>query len=104
MAIYFNRLADVGPVQVDVTGATPQSNGDVVVQTIFGRGGGAKPLNVGWRVRGPRGGEQILDIQTEGVSLVVTQRSEFTAVLRSKGYDGLTEAMRKKIAAADAGR
>ena len=98
MAIYFNRLSDIGRVQATLGEVQPQQNGDVIVTTGFQRATDAAPLSVGWRVRGAPGAERVLDIQTEGVSLALTQRSEFTAVLRSQGYDGLTAAMRRKIA------
>lgn len=55
------------------------------------------PLNVDWRVR-ERGPSDfaIIDVVVEGVSLVVSQRSEFASVISRSGFDGLLAQLRER--------
>ncbi len=70
---------------------------DVLVETLVeGRDGTAKPV---WRVRAEDGRYQIIDVSIKGVSLALTQRREFAAVINSQGLDGLLEMLREKLAA-----
>ena len=52
------------------------------------------PIDAEWRVRVIHGEYRIIDITIEGVSMAVTKRSEFSAVIQSKGIDGLIAALR----------
>lgn len=63
----------------------------------------AEPIRVDWRVE-PRGDRLVItDIIVEGVSMSVTQRSEFASVIQSSGgkIEGLLEALRNKTITAD---
>jgi phospholipid transport system substrate-binding protein len=40
---------------------------------------------------------KILDVIVEGISMLATQRSEFAAVVRSQGVDGLIEVLRVQV-------
>ncbi len=55
-------------------------------------------IKVDWRVRGSAGAYKVIDIIFEGISLVVTQRDEFAAVLRRKGsgIEGLLAELRDR--------
>ncbi len=57
------------------------------------------PIRVSWRVRSSNG-YRIVDVVVEGVSMGVTQRAEFAAVLRNNGgkIKGLLAALRRKTA------
>lgn len=59
---------------------------------------GKPALRVDWRVRETDRGYKVVDVIVEGVSMVITQRDEFAAVIRSKGkgIEGLLAALRKK--------
>ncbi|MDJ0946007.1 MAG: ABC transporter substrate-binding protein [Kiloniellales bacterium] len=59
-----------------------------------------KTLPVGWRVRRTKSGFKIFDVVAEGVSLAITFRSEYAAVLKRSGGDlpGLTAQLRAKLA------
>lgn len=61
---------------------------------------GEEPAHVQWRVRQTAQGIKIVDVIVEGVSMLVTQRSEFASVLQRNGgkVAGLTEMLRSKIA------
>lgn len=60
------------------------------------------PVLVQWRVREAGSGPKIVDIVIEGVSLAITQRSEFAAVIQQNGgrIDPLIEQLRQKSRAA----
>ncbi len=59
-----------------------------------------EPYQVRWRVRESNGVFKILDIVAEGVSMAITYRSEYGAVLKSNGgqLQPLTDALRDKVA------
>jgi ABC-type transporter MlaC component len=55
-------------------------------------------LHVDWRIREHDDGRLIaIDVIVESVSLIVTQRSEFGAVVERRGIDGLLEELRRRI-------
>ncbi len=58
------------------------------------------PITVAWRLRRQDGRWRIFDLVVEGVSLAVTQRSEFDALIRSGGgtVEGLIQHLRQKSA------
>ena len=55
------------------------------------------PVKVAWRLRGRGGKWRIVDIVVEGVSMALTQRSEFGAVIRKQGgkISGLNAKLRE---------
>jgi phospholipid transport system substrate-binding protein len=54
---------------------------------------------VDWRVRrNDAGAFRVIDISAEGVSLVVTQRSEVDEIVNRSGVDGLLGEMRRRLA------
>lgn len=56
------------------------------------------PLRVDWRLRRRAEEPVIIDLIVEGVSLLVTQRSEFAAVVEHVGMDGLITELRSRVA------
>jgi phospholipid transport system substrate-binding protein len=93
---YSKRLGGYSGQQFQVTGAKPLSPEDVLVNTTIARPN-APPLEAGWRVRGGAQGMKIIDIMVTGVSMVVTQRSEFSSVIQRQGIDGLIETLRLQV-------
>ncbi len=59
-----------------------------------------EPIMIEWRLRRADGSWRIVDVMVEGVSMAMTQRSEFAAVVRANGgrVDGLIEKLREKTA------
>lgn len=59
---------------------------------------GANPIQVHWQLR--RNGERwyFVDIVVEGLSMALTQRSEFGAVIQGGGIEGLLAKLREKSA------
>jgi phospholipid transport system substrate-binding protein len=68
---------------------------DATVRAHFIRAGG-KPVPLEYQMRKTDQGWKIYDISIEGVSLVVTYRSEFDAVVKQNGIDGLIKRLTEK--------
>lgn len=68
---------------------------DVTVRNEFVRPGG-KPVLLEYQMHKTPEGWKIYDIVVEGVSLVLTYRSEFDAVVRQEGVDGLIKRLSQK--------
>lgn len=68
---------------------------DATVRTQFMRAGG-KPLPIDFQTRKTPEGWKIYDITVEGVSLVLTYRTEFDAVVKQEGVDGLIRRLGEK--------
>jgi phospholipid transport system substrate-binding protein len=82
-----------------VLGASP-AGGDVVVASAI-EGGGAAPMRLDWRLTPAADGWRVLDVVVEGVSLLVTFRNEFAAVIErgGGGLAGLLDELRDRVAA-----
>jgi phospholipid transport system substrate-binding protein len=85
----------------EVTGQNPVDERDTMVSTRIVRPNGKPPILVDWRVRQGDRGYLLIDILAEGVSLVVTQRSEAAEVINRRGVDGLLVEMRARLAKRD---
>jgi len=68
---------------------------DTTVRTQFIRAGG-QPLPIEFHMRQTDKGWKVYDIVVEGVSLVMTYRSEFDAVVKQEGLDGLIKRLAQK--------
>jgi len=79
-----------------VVASRPVGNRDVLVQSRV-LPPSSQPLRVDWRLRERPGGPVIIDLIIEGISLLVTQRSEFAAVLERGGVDGLLTELHARI-------
>ena len=68
---------------------------EATVQNQFTRAG-AQPVKIDYSMRKTDAGWKIYDIVVEGVSLVLTYRSEFDAVVKQEGIDGLIKRLAQK--------
>ncbi len=99
VSTYADRFSRYSGQRLDVYGATTEpETGDVIVKSQIERTGGA-PVQVDWRVRSQTDGLKIVDVYVEGVSMGVTQRSDFASVIRNNGgtITGLLGEMRKRV-------
>lgn len=69
---------------------------DVLVRSRIEPPSGA-PLDVDWRLRARNDQLFIIDLVVEGVSLLITQRSEFGSVLERIGIDGLIGELQTRV-------
>ena len=93
---YGARFADYTGENFKVTGQRPEGESTLVTSQIVRPQGGA-PVRVDWRV----GKGKITDVVVEGISLIVTQRQEFSSVIQRNGgqLDGLLKLLREKTRA-----
>jgi len=96
VTVYGRRLGDYSGEEFKI-GRTARKSGDqAYVSSKIVRPDGP-PVRVAWRLRGRDGQWRIVDIVVEGVSMALTQRSEFGAVIRKDGgkISGLNAKLRK---------
>lgn len=78
-----------------ITGSVKAGKRDVVVRSkVIGADG--QPFSVDWRLRDRDEQPVIIDLVVEGVSLLITQRAEFSAVIERHRLDGLIATLRKR--------
>jgi phospholipid transport system substrate-binding protein len=94
-AIYADRFDSYAGEKLQVTGEQPQAAGVMVRSQIVKANG--EPVKVDYMMRRNGDGWLISDIYLDGaISEVATRRSEFTAILRTDGVDGLIAALNRK--------
>lgn len=60
-------------------------NGAMVKSEIVSGNTGSSPIRLDWRVRWPSENYKIVDVLVEGISMAITQRDEFVAVIQRNG-------------------
>ncbi len=94
---YARRIGSYHAETLDIVASHPVGSKDVLVETsVTGDDGATNPI---WRVRAQDGVYKIIDVSIDGVSLALTQRREFAAVINRQGLDGLLDMLRQKLAA-----
>jgi phospholipid transport system substrate-binding protein len=76
-------------------GGKQDAKDEATVRTQFVRAGG-QPLPIEFQMRKTEKGWKVYDIAVEGVSLVLTYRSEFDSVVKQEGIDGLIKRLTQK--------
>jgi phospholipid transport system substrate-binding protein len=94
-AIYADRFDSYAGQKLEVTGEQPPSGARVKSQIIKAN---AEPVKVDYLVRRSGDSWLISDIYLDGaISEVATRRSEFAAILKKEGIDGLIAALNRKV-------
>src|ERR1700737_4353852 len=94
-AIYADRFDSYAGQKFQVTGEQPAAAGVMVKSQIIKANG--EPVKVDYMMRRNGEGWLISDIYLDGaISEVATRRSEFAAILRTDGVDGLVAALNRK--------
>jgi phospholipid transport system substrate-binding protein len=98
VAAYTARLSAYSGEQFQVKDEVAAGD-DIVVNSLILRPSGGPPTRVEWRVRNSENGAKIVDVVVEGVSMAITQRSEFAAVMQQggKGLGSLNDKLRDKV-------
>jgi phospholipid transport system substrate-binding protein len=70
-----------------------------VVQTVASNKANSReePVSVDYVVRSTQGAWLVVDIVTEGSSLVKGYRSQFNRIIKKEGFDGLVRRMKTKL-------
>jgi phospholipid transport system substrate-binding protein len=94
-AIYADRFDSYDGQKLEVTGEQPAPSGLMVKSQIIKASG--QPVKVDYMMRRNGDGWLISDIYLDGaISEVATRRSEFAAILKADGIDGLIAALNRK--------
>ena len=65
---------------------------DALVYTLINQASG-QPLETYWRIRRQNDHYYVIDVIVEGISMAVTQRSEFRTVIRQRGVEGFFDSL-----------
>src|SRR6516225_8493579 len=82
--VYTARLGDFGGETFKIRGSRSDGDG-VIVSTDVSSPGSTSPLRIDWRLVTENGAYKINDVVVEGISMSVTQRSEFASVVQRNG-------------------
>ncbi len=94
---YSSRLSGYSGQTFKITKSVATDKGDIFVSSRIRPPDDAEPIRVDWRVRTIDGKPKVIDIVVEGTSMLLTQRSEFLAVLGKRGIEGLLDTMRLRV-------
>ena len=83
---YSERFGQYGGQSLTIGRVFQRSNGSTVVDSRLSQTGG-QPIKIEWELRG----ERITDVKIEGVSMVMTRRSDFNSYIQNNG--GKVEAL-----------
>jgi len=98
---YARRFGEFPGARINVlTVSRPNEDGDQIVG-VEGQLPGKAPVRMDVRVRPVEGALKIIDIAIEGVSMAITQRDEFAAVIQRGGgeVEALLANLRQKVGA-----
>lgn len=90
VAEFDKRMEQVGFKTLEVVGTKPASGkrGHLFVKTQIMRDEG-EPILADWRVRKKNGQFQIVNLEFEGINLMITNRDVFAAKVKKNGVEGL---------------
>lgn len=84
--VYASRFNDYKGEGFDVASYKDTGKKDVTVTSYIVPNSGSK-VQVDWRVRNKNGSYKVIDVIIEGVSMSLTQRSDFSSVVQRGGGD-----------------
>jgi len=94
---YTQNFSDYAGSQYTVTGVKAEQDGQYTVgMKVNSPNAEEKETMAGYRLLTENGQFRIIDIIVEGVSLITTQRSEFSSVVQTSGMDGLIQQLQNK--------
>ena len=94
---YSAQLGGYSGQTFQIVKSVVRGENDVFVRTRIDQPDEGAPIICDWRVREIDGRLKVIDVVIEGISMLVTQRSEFSSVIRQRGVDGLIEALRARV-------
>lgn len=84
--VYTNRFEEYNGEKLTVASSKPLAKNDTVVTSyILPTNGSGEKVQVDWRVRTDGNSMRVVDVIVEGVSMSMTQRSEFSSVIQRGG-------------------
>ena len=97
---YTNAIGSYAGTQARLVPSRSKAHGgDATVRYQFSRSGG-RPVQVAYEMRRTDRGWKIYDISVEGMSLVLTYRTEFDGIIKQEGIEGMIQRLVQKNAPA----
>jgi len=93
---YAERFGQYGGQTLAIGKITTRPNGVTVVDSRLNQTNG-QPIKIEWEVRDVGGAPRITDVKIEGVSMVITRRTDFSSYIQSNG--GKVEALIQELEA-----
>jgi phospholipid transport system substrate-binding protein len=84
---YSERFGQYGGQTVTVGRVLNRPNGVFVVESTITQSGGRPPIRVEWELQDRGAGLRVTDVKVEGVSMVMTRRSDFSSFISRNGGD-----------------
>ena len=98
---YSRRFGGYQGEKISVGDTSAVGRDSVLVQTTVS--GPKRDNKVEWRVRqSGQESNKIVDVSVDGVSMLVTQRSEIASIVKNKGVGGMIDTLRSHVQKADA--
>jgi phospholipid transport system substrate-binding protein len=97
IASYASRFQDYTSEKFEILGSRPEKDGGVTVLTRIMRPNG-QAISVDWKIFEKNGKMAIYDVILEGISMGITQRSEYASVIQKGGgnISVIIDALRKR--------
>lgn len=94
---YIHRFETHTNERFDVVGSRNEKDGAIVVSSDLMRPSGP-PLRLDWRLYRTGGIFKVYDVLLDGISMSITQRSEYSSVIQKEGHgvNGLNKVMQAK--------
>lgn len=96
LAHYTSNFTDYNGSNYKITSVEDKGNGEFSVNMQINTPGQKQDVLAGYRLRNAGNQFKLSDIIIEGVSLITTERSEFTAVVQKDGIDALINSLEQK--------
>ena len=98
VASYATRFKDYTSEKFEVTGSRVEGDGGVTVLSRIIRAKGPQ-ISIDWKIFEKKGEMRIYDVILEGISMGITQRSEYASVIQQGGgkISALNAALEKKL-------
>ncbi len=100
VSTYADRFERYSGEKLLIKRAEIRGKKDAIVHTTMVKADNAtKPLKVAWRVRVKGGTYTIIDVMVEGISMIMTQKSEFASFIKQNGgtLDALLLELKKRV-------
>ena len=83
--VYSRRFGEYNGQKLEIRGSRRDNDKDVTVNSFIVPDDGGQEVQVDWRVRHKKGQYKVIDVMVEGVSMALTQRSDFSSVIQRGG-------------------
>jgi len=95
---YERNIKNILDYRVEYLGEEPGTGGVVVRSRASSSNAREEPISIDYQLMKAGGGWRVVDVVTEGSSLVNNYRNQFHRVIQKDGYDVLVRRMKEKLA------